>query len=153
MVPMAIRKLNAERGQSILEFAITALLLFLLVFAIIDYSHLYFDKLTLQNAVRQGGRYAITGQSMPGNSRYLSILATVRNASLGMAASSNTTVCSQPSGNCNFGGGPNETVTITVNYLYRINTPIMAQFFPGGTYLITVSSSFRNEPFPPSSTY
>jgi Flp pilus assembly protein TadG len=149
---MAIRKPKAESGQSIVEFAICALILLMLVFAIIDFSYLFYAKLTLQNAVRQGGRYAITGQAISGKSRYLSILTTVQNFSMGMATSSNTTVCGQILG-CQCGGGPGETVTVNVTYPYKFITPFIARVFTNGTYTVTVSSSFKNEQFPPSSTY
>jgi len=149
---MAIRKPKADSGQSIVEFALCALILFMLVFAIIDFSYLFYAKLTLQNAVRQGGRYAITGQAISGKSRYLSILTTVQNFSMGMATSSNTTVCGQILG-CQCGGGPGETVTVNVTYPYKFITPFIARVFTNGTYTVTVSSSFKNEQFPPSSTY
>jgi len=149
---VAIRKPKADSGQSIVEFALCALILFMLVFAIIDFSYLFYAKLTLQNAVRQGGRYAITGQAISGKSRYLSILTTVQNFSMGMATSSNTTVCGQILG-CQCGGGPGETVTVKVTYPYKFITPLIARVFTNGTYTVTVSSSFKNEQFPPSSTY
>src|SRR5271165_2331195 len=152
MHPMAIRKPKADSGQTIVEFAISALSLLQLVFSIIDFSYLFFSKLTLQNAVRQGGRYAITGQAISGKSRYLSILTTVENTSLGMATSSNTTVCGQILG-CQCGGGPGETVTVNVTYPYKFLTPLIGTFFTNGTYTFTVSTSFKNETFPPGLTY
>lgn len=152
MHPMAIKKRKADSGQTIVETAISAMILLQLVFATVDFSHLYFSQLTLQNAVRQGGRYAITGQAMSGKSRYLSILTTVENTSLGMATSSNTTVCGQILG-CLCGGGPGETVTVKVVYPYKFLTPLIGAFFTNGTYTFTVSTSFKNESFPPGSTY
>jgi len=154
MTPMAFRqvKQGSESGQTLVEFAIAALVLLTLVFVIIDFSYLYFNKLTLQNAVRQGGRYAITGQAMQSQSRYASILQTVQTHSLGRATSGNTTICGAVLG-CGCGGGPGETVTITVTYQYRFITPLVAKFISGGAYPITVSSSFKNEPFPPGLTY
>jgi len=145
-------KPKRDSGQAALEFAIAALVMFLLAFAVLDFSYLYFTKLTLQNAVRQGGRYAITGQSMAGKTRVNSILQTIQNTSLGKATSANTTVCSVVCG-CGCGGIPQDTVTIVVTYHYKFLTPLIARYFSGGTYTITVSSSFRNEPFPPSQTY
>jgi len=149
---MAIKKPKNDSGQSIVETAISALIFFQLVFAITDYSHLLFSQLTLQNAVRQGGRYAITGQAISGMSRYLSILTTVHNTSMGMATSSNTTVCGQILG-CQCGGGPGEAVTVKVIYSYKFISPVIGMFFTNGTYTFAVSTSFKNETFPPGSTY
>lgn len=142
---------RADSGQTLVEFALSAIVFLLLVFAVIDFSYFYFVKLTLQSAVRQGGRYAITGQSMTGQSRYLSILQTIQNSSLGLATGSNTTICGAILG-CGSGGGPQETVTITITYPYKFITPLVAPFFTNGSYTITVSSTFKNEPFPPSET-
>lgn len=142
---------RADSGQTLVEFAISALVFLLVVFAIIDFSFLYFAKLTLQNAARQAGRYAITGQAMQGQTRYASIMQTAQNFGLGFVTSSNTTICSSVGG-CGSGGGPNETVTITITYPYKFITPLVATFFSNGSYTITVSSTFKNEPFPPGQT-
>lgn len=149
----AIKKFKprADTGQTLVEFAISALVFLLLVFSIIDFSYLFFAKLTLQNAVRQAGRYAITGQAMPSKSRLASILQTARDYEMGFATSTNTTVSSTVGGS-NSGGGPGDTVTVTATYNYRFMTPLVAVFFTHGAYTITVSSTFKNEPFPPSQT-
>jgi Flp pilus assembly protein TadG len=144
-------RLHASDGQSLLEFALVAMVFFLVSFSVIDFSYLFFVKLTLQNAVRQAGRYAITGQSVNGYSRYASILQTAQHASLGLATNANTTVCSA-AGGCSSGGGPGDTVTVTVSYQYRCLTPFVAALFTHGTYTIRVSTSFKNEPFPPGQT-
>ncbi|HVO78941.1 MAG TPA: TadE family protein [Candidatus Bathyarchaeia archaeon] len=143
--------LRSTSGQTIIEFAISALVFLLLLFSVVDFSYFYFVKLTLQNAVRQAGRYAITGQAMGTQSRYQSILQTTYDYSLGLANSTNTTVCSLAKG-CGSGGGPGDTVTITITYPYRFITPFIAHYFTGGSYTITVSTTFKNEPFPPSQT-
>ena len=142
---------RADSGQTLVEFAISATIFLLLVLVIIDFSFLYFAKLTLQNAARQGGRYAITGQSMQGQTRQASIMQTIQDFGLGFASSSNTTICSK-AGGCGSGGGPGDTVTITITYPYKFITPVAAQFFTNGSYTITVSASFKNEPFPPNQT-
>jgi Flp pilus assembly protein TadG len=138
-----------DSGSALLEFLFAGAVFFTLIFSIFDFSYLYLDKMELQNAVRQAGRYAITGQALPSSSRYSSILQTVQNLSSGLANSSNTTVCSN-TGGCGSAGGPGDVVTVTVNYSYHFHTPFVSAFFPHGQYNITVSSSFTNEYFPPS---
>src|ERR1022692_3211310 len=44
----------ADSGQTLVEFAIAAMVFLLLLFATIDFGYLYYVKVTLQNAVRQG---------------------------------------------------------------------------------------------------
>lgn len=141
-------KRRNDSGQTLVEFALSALLFFLVVFAVIDFSYFFYVKLTLQNAVRQAGRYAITGQVMSGVNRYNSILQTAENYSLGIASAADITICSA-SGGCGSAGGPSEAITITISHAYRFLTPSISAFFKNGTYTITVSSSFNSEPFPP----
>jgi len=131
-----------------LEFVFAGSVFFFLLIAIFDFSYLYMYKMELQNAVRQAGRYAITGQAMASMNRYSSILQTVSNLTSGVANSNNTTVCSS-TGGCGNAGGPGDVVTVTVNYDYKFHTPLVSKFFTNGKYTITVSSSFKNEAFPP----
>jgi Flp pilus assembly protein TadG len=140
---------GGQSGQGLVEFAISAVTFLILVFAVIDFSYLFLVKLALQNAARQAGRYAITGRAIPGQSRYNSILLTAEDTSMGIASSSNITICST-SGGCGNAGGPGDTVTVTITFPYRFITPLLSTAFPNGYYTIGVSTSFKNEPFPPS---
>src|SRR5580698_3843174 len=61
------KALRSRNGQSMVEFALVAPLFFLLVFGITDFSRLFFTQETLQYAVREAGRYAVTGQHATGS--------------------------------------------------------------------------------------
>jgi Flp pilus assembly protein TadG len=50
---------DGQRGQALLEFALVISFLFLLLFAIIDFSRVFFGYATMSNGVREGARYAI----------------------------------------------------------------------------------------------
>jgi len=151
-----------DSGQTLIEFAIAAMVFLLLVLGIMDFANLFYYKLTLQSAVRQAGRYAITGQCVTDSSgacslsRYNSIIQTLQSYSNGILNSSNTTsdvtiTCTPQGGGCpNTAGGPGDIVKITVTYPYHVMTAPVAKFFSGGLYTITVSATFTNEPFPPS---
>ncbi len=139
---------RGDTGSTLVEFVFAGSVFFLLLISIFDFSYVYLYKMELQNAVRQAGRYAITGQSLSGASRYSSILQKVSDLTQGLANASNTTVCSS-SGGCGNAGGPGDVVTVTVNYDYHFHTPLINQFFTNGKYTIKVSSSFTNESFPP----
>jgi Flp pilus assembly protein TadG len=52
-------KIKDQRGGSMVEFAIIAPLLFVIVFGIIEFGILLFDKAMLTNATREGARYGI----------------------------------------------------------------------------------------------
>jgi hypothetical protein len=51
-----------ERGGALVEFALVAPLLILLIMAALELSVVYWVNLSLQHAVREGARYAVTGQ-------------------------------------------------------------------------------------------
>src|SRR5208283_5944653 len=68
-----IRIFMGRQGEGGVEFAVVLPLFLLLMFALIDFGRWYWIRETLENAVRQAGRYAVTGQSMPGDTRVQSI--------------------------------------------------------------------------------
>jgi Flp pilus assembly protein TadG len=55
------RRSGGKRGQSTVEFALIVLPLFIIIFAIIDYAQIYFYENALQNALREGTRFATAG--------------------------------------------------------------------------------------------
>jgi len=152
---------NAEdSGGALVELAIAASLFLLLLLGSMDFADLFSTKMTLQNAVRQAGRYAITGQCLTNPngtcklSRYNSIVQTLQDSSVGLLNSSNSSdiaiTCTNNGGGCpNNAGGPGDIITITVTYTYNFMTGPIGKFFTGGSYTIVVSSAFSNEPFPP----
>jgi|HubBroStandDraft_5_1064220.scaffolds.fasta_scaffold63317_3 Flp pilus assembly protein TadG len=155
--------LRDESGQSLIEVGISLMLLLVFSMAAMDFGYLFSQKLTLQNAVRQAGRYAITGQCVTGSNgscsvtRYNSVVQTLQNTSLGYLNTSNTgdvsMTCTNEGGGCpNSAGGPGDLVTISVSYPYTFLSPMLAAFFPSHSYTIKVGASFTNESFPPSAS-
>jgi len=51
-------KVASERGQTIVEFALMAPVIFLLLFGIIDFGMALNHRITLEHAVREGARFA-----------------------------------------------------------------------------------------------
>jgi hypothetical protein len=51
-----------QRGGTLVEFALVAPLVILLIMAVLELAILFWVNLTLQHAVREGARYAVTGQ-------------------------------------------------------------------------------------------
>jgi hypothetical protein len=56
-----------EEGQGLLEFALVAVLLFMLIFGIIDFGRLFFAYATMSNGVREGARYGIIHPNQDAN--------------------------------------------------------------------------------------
>jgi hypothetical protein len=147
-----------DSGQTLVDVAISLSVFLLFVFGTIDFGYQFCAQLTLQNAVRQAGRYAITGQCITGSSgcsesRYNSIIQVLEGASDGLINSGNLSgvsiTCANTGGGCPTGaGGPGDLITITVTYPYHFLTGPIGAFFKSG-YNITVGGSFTNEMFPP----
>ena len=146
-----------DRGQSLVEFALVAPLFFILVMGIFDFGRLFFTQMTLQHALRQAGRYAVTGNHLPDPSnpgqtlaRVASIMAVAEKAAVGLDVTK--IKISSNMGGVGSAGGPGDTMTISLGSDLQLITPIIGQFFNGGVYHFTVSTSFKNEPFHKSST-
>lgn len=154
-------KRKNDSGQALVEVALSLSIFLLLAMGTVDFAFMFNNKLTLQNAVRQAARYAITGQCILGAngtcslSRYNSIISTLETASVGLINSGNvnqvvTITCADGGGGCpNNAGGPKDVVTIKVAYPYNFITPLIAPIFHNRPLTINVSASFANEQFPP----
>ncbi len=152
-----LRRVTDTSGNAITEFAFVLPLFVLLLCATLDMSRLFFMETTLQNAVRTGGRYAITGnhQPDPNNpgqnlSRVNSIIQVTQQAAMGTDVS-NLQISSLVGGSGS-AGGPGDTVTLSLSDNVQLITPIIGQFFNHGQFPLSVSVSFLNEPFPPNLT-
>jgi len=55
---MATRLRTVQRGQSLVEFALGAILLFTLIFGIIEFGRLIYAYSVVANAAREGARFA-----------------------------------------------------------------------------------------------
>jgi Flp pilus assembly protein TadG len=81
--PLSARN-RRRAGAALLEFALTVLPTFGLIFAFVDFGLLLFRWATLQNAVREGCRYAITFQTVTGEGQDASIEGVVQQYAMGM---------------------------------------------------------------------
>ena len=71
------------------EFALVAPILFLLLFGIIDLALMFWVNFSMQYAVREGTRYAVTGQSgldpsTTAQQRYIAVIEKIQLSSMGM---------------------------------------------------------------------
>ena len=76
---------GARRGSVLVESTLVLLPLLALLWGTFDLAFAIFVKNTMNFAVRQGVRYAVTSQTMPGLGQDDSIKSTVKNYSLGLA--------------------------------------------------------------------
>ena len=90
------KRKNSDRGQSLVEFAIVSIVLLLILFLIIEVGRVMWAWITVQNAAREGARYAITGNydascldDVPAcdDPRYTSVVAEVKKNLAGLPLS------------------------------------------------------------------
>ena len=155
-----------KKGQTMVEFALIGILLFGLVFAVVDFGTMFYDETvnSMQHAVREGARYAITGSSDAscGGTVRSCAVAKIRNSSVGLCDKNlcNITFYTVESGSpvqlptdpndpgSLIVGGPSELIMIRVAYSWPLLTPIVKPFFPDGKYSFTVGTTMLTEPFP-----
>lgn len=53
------KRTDGDQGQAILEFALVAVFLVLVIFAVMDFARLFFCYATMANGAREGARYGI----------------------------------------------------------------------------------------------
>ncbi len=143
------RKLRRDSsGQSIVEFAIVLPLLLLMFFGIFEFGRFYFTKLTLQHAVREATRFAVTGNVLTdpetgepidrAGSIVRVILHNTENLDVALDG-----VSISPAD----GGGPEDIVRVAVDFRYNLTLPLIRGIVPDGYVDISFSTAMRNEAF------
>ncbi len=112
-IHMITRIRKNEDGQTLVEFALVAPLLFLILFGIVQYGMAFKNSITLSDAVRTGARQATVSRNAPDP------IATTKASVVGAASDLDTsklnvTVTAPP-------WQPGATVTVTATYPYSIN--------------------------------
>ncbi len=155
--PLSLRR--RQRGSAVVEMAIIAPIAFLLLIGIIEYSILFFTTLTMQYAVREGARYAITGRTdkdpaTANQQRYLAVIQAIKSNSMGMydtvtpvISVNNTTYASTNAYSANMFGGPGDILVLRLDCTWKLATPLIAAFFPNGQYKFTVAATMQNESY------
>lgn len=148
---------RAQRGATIVEMALIAPIFLLLLVGVLELGIMYCANLTMQYAVREGARYAVTGQSNldPNTSnqqRYLAVIQRMKDSSSGFYAKvspvitvNGTTYASAAAYNASMFGSAGDIVVIQVKCTWPLSTPIMRAFFSNGKYTFTVGATMRNE--------
>jgi hypothetical protein len=147
------RHRRRERGSSLVEFSIVFLLFVGLTFAILDFGHLFFVRLTLHNAVREASRFTLTGGTLPDPnnpgqflSRVDSIVLRMQQVAPSLTVDPGDVTIIGPGGPGD-PGGPEDPVTIRIDYDIPLLTPFVRELFPDGVDHYSVSILSQNEPF------
>lgn len=150
-----------KKGQALVEFALVALLFFGISFAVMDLAIMFYVNLTMQNAVRAGTRYAVTGRSDLGTDQKSALIRMIRDNSNGLydknlhapkdpeirvitpsQVTFDNFIGTPPSGDPK----PDDLVVVSLTYTWQLLTPILKPIFAGGQYTFTAKSTMKYEP-------
>jgi len=121
----------SERGQELMEYAITLPIFLLLVFGIFDLGRGVYYYSTLQNAAREGARYAIVNACDDAG-----VIALVKARALGLNPA-DITIPAPAWGE--------DTVQVTAQFSYELVTPIVGAFFPSRSIDMQSDSTMQRE--------
>jgi hypothetical protein len=135
-------RIFGEQGATVVEFALVVPLLLLLLMAIFEFGVLFWVNMTMQHAVREGARYAITGRTDldPDSDedgvkvRPEAVLEKIRLSSLGLYDSvvDGYTVTDPDKNELTGFGGPGQIVVINLQCSWPLLTPLLRPFFENG---------------------
>ncbi len=148
-----------QNGATIIEFALIAPILFLMIFAIIEFSLVMYATGVVENATASASRYGITGNNYDTTmTRDEYIRSTIDRLSMGLIKSDDIKITTEnfanfegvtPTGkgsDPDYGAG-NETVLYHVDCDWKIMTPLVASFFKDAIYPIRSTALVKNEKF------
>lgn len=163
-----------RKGQTTVEFALTAFIVLAVLFALIDFAVMFFVNLTMQHAVREGARYAITGQGAKngqgegeggenGQKRRKALVDRIDDCSYGLYGMNanphkepdvsvvvprkSATFANFTGTPVNDTGRPNQIIMVKLAYSWPLLTPILKPFFANGQYSFVVRATMRHEPW------
>jgi hypothetical protein len=137
-----------ERGSALVETAIVLPLLLLLLVSIIEFGRLFYTKITVESAVRQATRFAVTGnrKADPTNpDQDLPRAEAIKQYLVEHAPAvkiDKTKITLDPAN----GGEPGEIVKVRVEHRFEFVTPLIANLFDGGEYNFSYTATMKNEP-------
>ena len=139
--------------------AIIAPVFLLIMLALVELSLMFFTTLTMQYAVREGARYAITGQrnldpNTGNQQRYAAVIENIRGNALGMyekvapVISVNGKGYTSTTYSNGMFGDAGSIIVLQLDCTWPVTTPLLSQFFQDGKYRFAVAATMRNEFFP-----
>ncbi len=130
----------------------------LMLLALVEFGTMFFATLTMQYAVREGARYAVTGQknldpNTADQQRYAAVIQKIRDSSTGMYAkvtpkiSVNGKAYEEADYGSGMFGGAGDIVVLRLDCSWTVATPLISAFFTDGKYRFAVAATMRNEAF------
>ena len=155
--------LRQKKGQTTVEFALVLIIFLSILMTIVDFGLMFFVNQTIQNAVREGARYAVTGRTQGSLDLRASMEAKIREKSMGLwdknAISSTIVIETLPllstiqtntlfTGVATTGtGGSLVPISVSYTYSWPLLTPWLQPLFTNQQYTFTVKTYVLNEPY------
>lgn len=151
------KHLRSESGQSVVEMSLMLMAFVLMFFAVLEYSHYFYTRLTVRHALREAVQYAATGQANiadPQNPdsnlpRTEAIRAVFDRHLKGTSGSNLQEFTLTPAD----GGAPEETVSLRVRFNKPFFTGLIGNLIPAagncpaGHLCMEMNMVWLNEPF------
>lgn len=143
-----MKKNRGVPGQSLVEFALVLPLILLIIFVFIDLGRIVYFYSALNNAVREGARYAIVTQFPSGSQRELDIRQKVVDYSIAIPINPNNVsiYCDQNQADLN--NPCDNYVTVSAHVEVEPMTVFFARIIGGGnTFGIKAESTMQMTPY------
>ncbi len=139
MLPQASPAHARERGQELVEFALTLIPLFMLLMGILDLGRATYAYTVMHNAAREGCRYGIVN---PENTDEIKNIVVNRGLGLNLVPDDVTVELLDLYSNV----PGDDTVQVSVTYDFPIVTPLIGAFFGGSSEVtLTTQAAMRLE--------
>ena len=144
-----MRRLKSERGQALLETALTLPLLLLVSVSIFEFGRAYQTWQVLTNAAREGARVAVLPGQTAGNVQarvrsYMSSGQLPNGAAAGVAVNQNASIAIGSAGNASA-----SVVTVSYPFQFMVLQPVarllVSGSLLGAPFTLTASAEMRNE--------
>lgn len=130
-----------------MEFALVIPIILFLFFGVFEFGRFYYTRLTVQHAVAEAARFAVTGNVLPDSlgdpmSRANSIVHVIAANAQDLEIEVEQVVIDPADG-----GGPGDVVRVSASFSFQFVVPGYNKLTPEGKLEFQVSTAMKNEPF------
>lgn len=153
------KKINCEKGASLVEFVLVFPILITIILTMLELGIMLAIKVNLQGCVQAGAYYGQSGDYTSGSTRTASAQAVMMNGFWGALNPSNLVVsiqsfptfaaASSGGGGTAGSGNAGQVGMYQMKYTYSTSSPLVATFF-GATKVIQATTYVRNEEYFPA---
>jgi len=157
-----MKRIQDDRGQTVVEFTLMLPFILFGLFAIIEFGYAFYNQITINHAASEASRYAAVANSYDAACSGASIQGRARSTSNGLISAADCAdpdvvdVRYQADGTGQVGRGAGVAVEIAYTYDSITPLPALANFLTGGlfpeSWPITACSDSRLEAIPTGST-